>query len=155
MVACNFILPTKFGLHVFFETYRKLIIQGVRQFKKWDRKQLLQSYYKVWQRLITKCVRYYKVCQVLQSVTDCYYKVRQVLQSATVITKWDVTPFLIKWIFWKRMSLLVELIAHVHIIPYKSMYPKCHFIFMINWKTKFKILYLLSFLIQIMEMEIQ
>ena len=21
MVACNFILPTKFGLHVFFETY--------------------------------------------------------------------------------------------------------------------------------------
>ena len=30
----------------------------------------------------------------------------------------------------------------------ESVYPKCHFIFMINWKTKFKILYLFSFLIQ-------
>ena len=56
--------------------------------KKWDRKQLLQSYYKVWQKFITKSVRYYKVRQVLQSVTDIYYKVRQVLQSVTaVITK--------------------------------------------------------------------
>ena len=24
----------------------------------------------------------------------------------------------------------------------KSVYPKCHFVFLINWKTKFKILYL-------------
>ena len=54
----------------------------VRQFKKWDRKQLKQSYYRVWQKFITKCVRYYKMCQVLQSVIDYYYKVCQILQNA-------------------------------------------------------------------------
>ena len=34
------------------------------------------------------------------------------------------------------------------------MYPKRHFVFLINWKTKFKILHLFSFLIQIIKMEI-
>ena len=49
----------------------------------------LQSYFKVWQKSTTKCVRYYKVWQVLQSVTDCYYKARKVLQSVPGIAKWD------------------------------------------------------------------
>ena len=61
MVASNFSLPVKFGLHVFFETYNII--------------KLLQNVTEV----------YYKGRQVLQSVTSCYYKVRQVLQSATVI----------------------------------------------------------------------
>ena len=66
-------------------------------------------YYKVWQTeiftifklIITKCDKIdYIVWQVLQSVTkfitkcDRYYKVWQVLQSVTIITKWDVTPFM-------------------------------------------------------------
>ena len=52
-------------------------------------------YYKLRQVLqsVTDC--YYKVRQVLQSVTGCYYKVGQVLQSVTVITKLDVTQFLL------------------------------------------------------------
>ena len=58
-------------------------------------RQVLQAtsdiYYKVWQKIITKCMSYYKLRQVLQSLTGYYYKVRQVLQSAAVITKWDVT----------------------------------------------------------------
>ena len=53
---------------------------------KCDKVILLQS--------MTGC--YYKVRQVLQGVTDCYYKMRQVLQSVTVITKWDVTVWIIK-----------------------------------------------------------
>ena len=72
MVAYHNILPTKF------------------------RKQLLQSYYNVWQKFITKCTSYYKVWQVyykvrqvLHSVTEVYYKVRQVLQSASGVTKCD------------------------------------------------------------------
>ena len=40
------------------------------------RKLLLQSYYKVRHKIMTKRVG--------------YYKVRQVLQSVAVITKWDV-----------------------------------------------------------------
>ena len=67
-------------------------------------KRLLQSasgitkylrYYKVWQKLMTKCVHYYIVRQVLQSmtVTHFYCKVRQSLQSLKVITEWDVTSF--------------------------------------------------------------
>ena len=45
---------------------------------------------------ITKCDRL--LLQSVSGITKCdrlYYKVRQVLQSATVITKWDVTEYLI------------------------------------------------------------
>ena len=48
----------------------KLVMQSQAVIKKWDRNQLLQSYYKVWQKFITKCVRYYKVRQLLQSETS-------------------------------------------------------------------------------------
>ena len=51
--------------------------------KKWDRKQLLQSYYKVWQTVITKCVKYYKDWQAVIAKCVRYYKVRQLLQSET------------------------------------------------------------------------
>ena len=72
MVAYNFILPTKFGLHVFFETLAYNNIENwyckVRQLLKNETE---SSYYKV----ITECDR------------EVYYKVRQVFQSAAVITK--------------------------------------------------------------------
>ena len=101
-----FILPTKFGLYVFFETltcYRKLVMQSQTAIKRQDRKQLLQSYYKVWQKCITKCVR--------------YYKVRQVLQSATVITKWGVTElFSFFFFFLKRLFCCIQILL-------KSQYP--------------------------------
>ena len=45
------------------------------------------NYYKVWQNWL------YSVT----GITKCdkiYYKVWQVLQSVTIITKWDVTPFM-------------------------------------------------------------
>ena len=48
------------------------------------------SYDKVWQTVITKCIRYYKVWQI--AVTKCvrYYKVwKALLQSASGITKCD------------------------------------------------------------------
>ena len=41
-------------------------------------------YCKVWQAVITKCVRYHTCDRI-------YYKVCEILQSVTVITKWDVT----------------------------------------------------------------
>ena len=56
---------------------------------KWDRKQLLKSNCKVWQRFIEKCVVCYKVRLVLQSSIEVCYKVCQVLHSASGITECD------------------------------------------------------------------
>ena len=38
---------------------------------------------------------------------------------------------------------------------WKSVHPDCHFVFLLNWKTKSKLLYLFSFLTLIMKMKIQ
>ena len=70
MVACNFILLTKFRLHVVLGTYNiENWYYKVMQFKKKRHK-----------TFITK---------LFQSVTEVYYKVCQVLQSALGITKCD------------------------------------------------------------------
>ena len=61
----------------------KLVMQSQAVIKKWDRNQLLQSYYKVWQKFITKCVRCHKVWQTFIQIVSCftkcdsYYKVRR------------------------------------------------------------------------------
>ena len=64
MFACNFMLPTKFGLHFFFKTYNTK-----------------SSSLKMRQKTI--------IAKLSQSVTEVYYKVCQVLQSASGITKCD------------------------------------------------------------------
>ena len=71
MVACNFILPTKFGLHDCFQTCNienGNTNQGSLQNETENViTTLLQSVTEV----------FYKVHQVLQSVTGCYYKMHQ------------------------------------------------------------------------------
>ena len=39
-------------------------------------------------------------------------------------------------------SITFYRVMFLHAYPIQSVYPKCHFMFLINWKTKFKILYL-------------
>ena len=81
MVAYNFILPTKFGLHVFFETLAYSSIENwyckVRQLLKNETE---KSYYKV----ITECDR-----SLLQSVSGIAKSDRSLLQSESGITKCD------------------------------------------------------------------
>ena len=71
MVACNFILPTKFGLHDCFQTCNiENWKDKPRQFTKWDRKR----YYNV----ITKCDRSF--LQSASGITKCD---RLLLQNAS------------------------------------------------------------------------
>lgn len=60
-------------------------------------------YYKVWQIVITKCIRYYKVSQVLQCVTKVNDKVRPLLHSATGSTKHDRDTLL-----WQSASVITK-----------------------------------------------
>ena len=95
-----FLLPTKFGLHVFFETltwgFRNLVIQGQAAIENETESsyqkvitKLLQSYYKVitkllqsYYKVITKCDR--SLLQSASGITKCD---RLLLQSALAITK--------------------------------------------------------------------
>ena len=57
-------------------------MQSQAVIKKWDRKQLLQSSYKVWQKFITKCDRLLLQCTL--GITECD---KMLLQSVSGITK--------------------------------------------------------------------
>ena len=115
-VGYYFIVPAKFGSHKvsFFETLVwKLISQSETVITKWDKKQLLKSYYKVRQKFITEYVRFYKVWQ-------------------TVITKWDVTV-LVKGEFIRIFQLIKELNSmisnHHNKLQFKKLkFIDCHYI---------------------------
>ena len=92
-----------------------MIPQSETVIAKWERKQLLKSYYKVWQKFIAKYAMYYKLHLVEQSascITKCSRLLirnvsgitkcdRLLLQSASGITKWDVTTGI--WNYWKKL----------------------------------------------------